>query len=309
MEEEINYKNVFRNPIRWFGLIYPYFFILIVIGGLFYIDKMGDAYYNSVPPSLNDTLKVIPQVQRVKGTVSQGVNLNDIKNPSDEIKKKGQQLFMNNCSSCHGQKGHGDGPASLALNPKPRNFTSKEGWVNERNYYGIFKTLQHGIPGSAMTAYEFLPAADRVAIISYIETLGEFPAVNDEIINKLDKEYSISKGQSVAAQIPISEAVKKITEESLPVVKKVYSMVSYINNHPDEPGAIIFNRVAVNKVNTLTYVQSTNILSKGVDEFMRTIMRNSGKNGFSSGIVYLTKDEWIALFNYLSLLESKNSNA
>lgn len=309
MEEEINFRKVVKEPIRWFGLIYPYFFILILVGGLFYVDKMGDAYVNSVPPSLNDTMKVIPKVTKIKGSMSQGVKIDAIRNPSTEMKKKGQQLYVNNCSSCHGQQGIGDGPAAAALNPKPRNFSTTEGWKNERNFYGMYKTLQQGIPGTAMTAYEYLPAEDRIAIINHITTIAELPAVNDEIITKLEQDFSLSKGQSVAAQIPVDEAMKKMTEESLPVVQKVYSMVSYINNHPDEPGVRIFNRVAVNKVNSLTYLQTADVLRKGVDEFIRTAIRNSGRNGFNSGIVYLTKDEWTELYNFLSSLQNKNNNA
>ena len=35
----------------------------------------------------------------------------------------GEKLFVKNCQICHGATGHGDGPGSVALNPKPRNFT------------------------------------------------------------------------------------------------------------------------------------------------------------------------------------------
>src|SRR5262249_1148606 len=35
----------------------------------------------------------------------------------------GEKLFVKNCQVCHGATGHGDGPGSVALNPKPRNFT------------------------------------------------------------------------------------------------------------------------------------------------------------------------------------------
>jgi len=308
MEEEINFKKVLKEPIRWFGLIYPYFIILIMIGGLFYMDKMSNAFINSIQPSLNDSVKVVPQVKRVKGSVSQGVQVTDIQNPSAELKQKGQQLYLNNCSSCHGQEGEGNGPASLALNPKPRNFKSTEGWKYERNYYGMYKTLQEGIPNTAMTAYEFLPAADRVAIISHVLTLGNFPDVNEEIIAKLEQDFSISKGQSVAPQIPVDEAVKRMTEESLPTVQKVYSMVSYINSNSDFPGAKIFNRIALNKVNVLTYIHSAGILDKGVDTFARSAIRSSGKNGFSSGIVYLTREEWNELYNFLTSMQKDNGN-
>lgn len=38
--------------------------------------------------------------------------------------KKGQELFNSSCFVCHGNSGKGDGPAGLALNPKPKDLTS-----------------------------------------------------------------------------------------------------------------------------------------------------------------------------------------
>jgi mono/diheme cytochrome c family protein len=32
-------------------------------------------------------------------------------------------IFKTRCSTCHGMDGHGNGPASITLNPKPRNYT------------------------------------------------------------------------------------------------------------------------------------------------------------------------------------------
>ena len=39
--------------------------------------------------------------------------------------EKGEGLFAQNCASCHGPAGRGDGPAAAALNPKPRDLTEK----------------------------------------------------------------------------------------------------------------------------------------------------------------------------------------
>ncbi|HET6510909.1 MAG TPA: cytochrome c [Candidatus Kapabacteria bacterium] len=37
----------------------------------------------------------------------------------------GQQLYVQNCASCHGTTGKGDGPAAAALNPKPADHSNK----------------------------------------------------------------------------------------------------------------------------------------------------------------------------------------
>jgi mono/diheme cytochrome c family protein len=44
------------------------------------------------------------------------------KNPLPNDKKtieQGEKAAKVNCASCHGNKGKGDGPAAVALNPKP----------------------------------------------------------------------------------------------------------------------------------------------------------------------------------------------
>lgn len=35
----------------------------------------------------------------------------------------GPNVFAQNCSVCHGPKGHGDGPAAAGLQPRPADFT------------------------------------------------------------------------------------------------------------------------------------------------------------------------------------------
>ena len=42
-----------------------------------------------------------------------------------EAKAEAEQVFSTRCMTCHGMQGTGDGPASAALTPKPRNFHDK----------------------------------------------------------------------------------------------------------------------------------------------------------------------------------------
>lgn len=42
------------------------------------------------------------------------------------LAEQGKALFDVACASCHGPTGQGDGPAGVALNPKPRNIATDE---------------------------------------------------------------------------------------------------------------------------------------------------------------------------------------
>ncbi|MBC8327381.1 MAG: cytochrome c [Planctomycetes bacterium] len=43
--------------------------------------------------------------------------------PSKVARSRGEQVFAETCSTCHGKTGIGDGLAAAALDPKPRNYT------------------------------------------------------------------------------------------------------------------------------------------------------------------------------------------
>lgn len=51
--------------------------------------------------------------------------------------------FANFCASCHGAAGGGDGPAGVALTPKPRNFKDSA-WQAATNDERIFSVIRNG---------------------------------------------------------------------------------------------------------------------------------------------------------------------
>lgn len=53
------------------------------------------------------------------------------------------EIFNTRCSVCHGMSGHGDGPGSAALNPKPRNYSDAE-WQKTVTDEQIKKTIVEG---------------------------------------------------------------------------------------------------------------------------------------------------------------------
>jgi len=92
---------------------------------------------------------------------------------SPELLAHGKAQFEQQCISCHGALGNGEGPAAAGLNPKPRNFIQGEGWKNGRRPTAVFKTLTNGL--GQMPVFSSLPTDDRWALAHYVLSLGPKP--------------------------------------------------------------------------------------------------------------------------------------
>lgn len=90
--------------------------------------------------------------------------------PTKEILDKGKGVFTANCVPCHGEKGEGDGPVGLALNPRPRNF-AKDPFKQGTSAEEIFRTISEGVPGTLMVAWPQLSEDDRWAAAHFVRTM------------------------------------------------------------------------------------------------------------------------------------------
>jgi mono/diheme cytochrome c family protein len=75
---------------------------------------------------------------------------------SNEIPAAATKKFTESCAPCHGPAGHGDGPASSALNPKPRNYSDKA-WQASVTDEQIRKTIIYG--GAAVGKSPNMPSS------------------------------------------------------------------------------------------------------------------------------------------------------
>jgi mono/diheme cytochrome c family protein len=85
---------------------------------------------------------------------------------------EGRAIYVQQCSSCHGNRGQGDGPAALTLDPAPPDFTTgnfKYGGKPEE----IYNTLENGVPNSMMVSYKHLSENQRWALVAYVESLNK----------------------------------------------------------------------------------------------------------------------------------------
>ena len=80
----------------------------------------------------------------------------------------GKQTFTTTCVPCHGSGGRGDGPAAVALNPKPANYTTSA--ISGESDGSLFWKLSEG--RGAMVGFKAnLSEKQRWELISYIRTL------------------------------------------------------------------------------------------------------------------------------------------
>ena len=80
-------------------------------------------------------------------------------NPADAIAPaamlEAKQMFNERCTPCHGRFGKGDGPASAALTPKPRNFGDRS-WQSGVTDEHLEKIVVYG--GAAVGKSPAMPA-------------------------------------------------------------------------------------------------------------------------------------------------------
>jgi len=89
----------------------------------------------------------------------------------------GKLAYDQHCAACHGETGAGNGPASVWLYPRPRDFSA--GLFKIKSTPGmslptdadLFQSITHGLPGSSMPSFVYLSEADRNELVQYVKHL------------------------------------------------------------------------------------------------------------------------------------------
>lgn len=91
----------------------------------------------------------------------------------------GQAVYQGRCEICHGAEGDGNGPASLSMSPRPRDF--RRGWYKIRTTASgqlptnddLVRVITLGMPGTTMPAWgEVLSEAEILSVAEYLKTFS-----------------------------------------------------------------------------------------------------------------------------------------
>lgn len=138
------YRAVDASTRRWVGLGLLPAAALILVSVVLFIQAPSSAIANPVNPVMPDQASIAA----------------------------GKTLYEHNCLACHGLTGKGDGPAGLALNPRPADL-SYHAIPGVHTDGQLFDWISNGFPNSAMPAFASkLSEDDRWNLVNYIRTLA-----------------------------------------------------------------------------------------------------------------------------------------
>ncbi len=140
-----------------------------------------------------------------------------------ESQARGRELYLQNCSGCHGIKGRGDGESTkkivdLATDAiRPRNLSKP--WTFRRGFTreDIFLTLRTGLSTTAMPRFSdrIHPDQNIWDLVHYVQTLspGRKPAVSGKI--------QVKKVNSPLPETPNDPVWKEVTSFLVPTAPQI----------------------------------------------------------------------------------------
>lgn len=98
---------------------------------------------------------------------------------SDAVANVGKGIYAQNCATCHGLTGRGNGPDALSMETKPANFTRP--FYKQYDDAFWYYRISEGVPGTRMPHWgENLTPDQRWYLIAYIK---RFPQDHEEVVD------------------------------------------------------------------------------------------------------------------------------
>jgi high-affinity iron transporter len=140
--------------------------------------------------------------------------------------ERGKLLYAQECASCHGALGRGDGVAAQSLDPRPTDL-SAHAELAGTTPLDFYRRISIGVAGTAMPAFEArLPVVDRWALALYASTLrlpppsGSVPAE----LRRFDATARLNDSAISAALEPGRDPLSAAVAERVAAVRRAGSL-------------------------------------------------------------------------------------
>lgn len=146
---------------------------------------------------------------------------------------RGDQLFQQNCASCHGARGDAKTPMARQLDPPPIAFTDRER-ASQRSPFALYQVISNGLEGTAMQSFAQLPDAEKWALAF---RAGSF-AYPDSLARQGKAIWD--NDPAVRAKVPDQVALSSLSESDLAAkigADKAGPVIAYLRTHPEAVGA------------------------------------------------------------------------
>ncbi|HMU21884.1 MAG TPA: cytochrome c/FTR1 family iron permease [Sphingorhabdus sp.] len=140
---------------------------------------------------------------------------------------KGAKLYSENCTSCHGANGNGQGPLARGMTPPPIAFTDRER-ARQRSLFALYQVIDQGLEGTAMPSFAQMSDEDRWALAFYV---GGF-AFNDRETG----EEIWKANTNLRQQLPNLETLAGMTPAALARTQgdaKADAVIAHLRAHPE----------------------------------------------------------------------------
>lgn len=142
---------------------------------------------------------------------------------------RGEQLFQQDCASCHGAKGDARTSIARQLDPPPIAFVDRER-AKQRSPFALYQVINQGLAGTAMQSFAQLSDADKWAL-AFRASRFAYPdalALRGKAIWDSDP--------AVRSRIPDLNALSSLSESQLAAEiggDKAGPVLAYLRAHPD----------------------------------------------------------------------------
>jgi high-affinity iron transporter len=142
--------------------------------------------------------------------------------------KAANALFAQQCVSCHGMSGQGDGPLAVSMEPPPTDFTDRQRY-QDRTVLGLYNTITHGLQGTAMQPYTGLDEEQRWGLAFYVGQLAttqQEQAAGDVQYRQLEETHPLRQLDYVSTHTPAEVNTAYGTDG--------VSVMAFLRGHPQQ---------------------------------------------------------------------------